>query len=74
MEAASQKFLLCHAIPSRLRVKVQDIHREEKAAAALEHWLATQTGVEGVRPARSREVSSCITTPRLPRFRLFMIF
>lgn len=46
MEAASQKFLLRHAIPSRLRVKVEDIHHEEKAAAALEHWLATQVGVQ----------------------------
>jgi cation-transporting P-type ATPase C len=46
MEAASQKFLLCHAIPSRLRVKVEDIHHEEKAAAALEHWLTTQVGVQ----------------------------
>ena len=48
MEAASQKFVLCHLIPSRLRVKVEDIRHEEKAAAALEHWLATQVGVQGV--------------------------
>jgi cation-transporting P-type ATPase C len=48
MEAAPQNFVLCHAIPSRLRVKVQDIRRAEKAAAALEHWLATQTGVQEV--------------------------
>jgi cation-transporting P-type ATPase C len=27
---------------------VQDIRHEEKAAAALEHWLATQTGVQEV--------------------------
>jgi cation-transporting P-type ATPase C len=48
MEAVSQKFLLCHAIPSRLRVKVRDIHHEEKAAAALERWLAHQAGVQEV--------------------------
>jgi cation-transporting P-type ATPase C len=48
MEVASQKFVLCHSIPSRLRVKVQDIRHEEKAAAALEHWLATQIGVREV--------------------------
>ena len=57
MEAASQKFLLCHAIPSRLRVKVQDIHHEEKAAAALEHWLAAQVGVqERIIPLRPQRV------------------
>jgi cation-transporting P-type ATPase C len=48
MEAAPVKFLVCHSIPSRLRVKVQDIRHAEKAAAALEHWLATQVGVQKI--------------------------
>ncbi len=48
MEAAPRKFLLCHSTPSRLRVKVQGIRHAEKAALALEHWLASQIGVQEV--------------------------
>ena len=45
MAAAPAKFTVCHSLPSRLRVRVQDIRRREHGAAALEQWLAGQTGV-----------------------------
>ena len=45
MAAAPEKFTVCHSLPSRLRVRVQDIRRREQGAAALEQWLAGQTGV-----------------------------
>ncbi len=45
MAAAPEKFTVCHSLPSRLRVRVQDIRRREQGAAALEQWLDGQTGV-----------------------------
>ena len=48
MAAAPEKFTVCHSLPSRLRVRVQDIRRREQGAAALEQWLAGQTGVREV--------------------------
>jgi cation-transporting P-type ATPase C len=38
-------FVFCHAVPGRLRVKVEAIRRNEEKAATLAHWLTLQARI-----------------------------
>lgn len=38
--------VFCHAVPGRLRVKVEALRRDEAKAAALAHWLTLQEKIQ----------------------------
>ncbi|OEU49456.1 MAG: hypothetical protein BA861_04860 [Desulfobacterales bacterium S3730MH5] len=58
MNANSNKsFVVCHAIPGRLRVKVRALRFSEDRAFALAHWLTQQSEID---QAVARPATGCL--------------